>query len=355
MKTLHFSALSLLLLGLPLLGCGSPAESQPPAQPPPPAEATPSESAAAPEATPEPGPSEEELKKAAELKQLEAEYAELEKEHAAELQRLTPEIREKVKSLAEKGYASVNMALKGALASEHRRPDNKKRDKDRHPVQTLEFLGLRTSQTVLEYGPGDGWYTELLAPTLAKNGKLFITTSSPTGSRAERSTFYAKRTQLFLEALPEAYGKVETLLLESAEPKLPLEEAKLDVVLAFRVTHGMHNRGTLQAWLAEFHRVLKPKGVLGIEQHRAAPDADVDAASKLGYLPEAFVIAQVEQAGFKLAAKSEVNANPKDTKDHPEGVWALPPTLRLGDTDREKYEAIGESDRMTLKFTKAAK
>jgi predicted methyltransferase len=126
----------------------------------------------------------------------------------------------------------------------------------------------------------------------------------------------------------------------------------VDLVILMRSLHGMQNGGTLATWPGEIHAALKPKGVLGIEQHRAKPDAVAADSSKQGYLPEAWVIEQVQAAGFKLAGKSEINANPKDTKDHPNGVWTLPPSLALGDTDREKYVAIGESDRMTLKFTK---
>ncbi|HEY3499173.1 MAG TPA: hypothetical protein VGK73_30995, partial [Polyangiaceae bacterium] len=150
------------------------------------------------------------------------------------------------------------------------------------------------------------------------------------------------------------YGKVETVTVDPKAPKLGAD-ATYDFVLLARGAHGMHNNKLLGAWLGEFHRVLKAGGRLGIEQHRAAPDKNPDESSKQGYLPEAWLIAQVEAAGFKLAAKSEINANPKDTKDYPEGVWALPPTLRLGETDKAKYLAIGESDRMTLAFVKVEK
>jgi predicted methyltransferase len=154
-----------------------------------------------------------------------------------------------------------------------------------------------------------------------------------------------------LEKLPEVYGKVVPVLVDSKAPKLGLD-GKMDAVMLFRGAHGMHNNKMLGVWLAEINRALKPKGILGIEQHRAAPGQNPDEASKRGYLPEAFVIEQVEAAGFKLAARSEVNANPKDTKDYPEGVWSLPPTLREGEKNKDKYLAIGESDRMTLKFVK---
>ncbi len=217
------------------------------------------------------------------------------------------------------------------------------------------FLGIRTTDKVLEFGPGEGWYTELLAPVLSKRGKLFVTLTDPNGSQQERSTLYGKRTQLALDSLPEAYGAVERVILSPASPALTIPNDTLDVVLLFRGAHGMFNAGTLETWLLEFNRALKPKGILGIEQHRAALGTDPAVTAKQGYLPEAFVIEQVEKAGFKLVKKSEVNANPRDTKDYANGVWALPPTLRGGDVEREKYSAIGESDRMTLEFRKVTK
>jgi len=204
---------------------------------------------------------------------------------------------------------------------------------------------------VLEYGPGEGWYTELLAPMLAKKGKLIITSTDPNGPPEERSTLGGERTKLFLEQAPELYGKVETTVIDQKSPGLKLD-GQVDLVILFRGLHGMVNGGSMDAWLAAFHKALKPKGLLGIEQHRAKADAKPEESAKQGYLPEPWVIQKVEAAGFKLAGKSEANANPKDTKDHPNGVWTLPPSFALGDKDREKYAAIGESDRMTLKFVK---
>jgi predicted methyltransferase len=208
---------------------------------------------------------------------------------------------------------------------------------------------LEPSSTVLEYGPGGGWYTELLAPALAKRGKLFVTSDDPNGT-GERAV-YGYRLKLLLESSAELFGKVEALPVEQKNPKLPLE-GKLDLVLVIRELHNLVNDGSIDAWLTEFKRALKPKGVLGIVDHRGLAGADVQKSSKLGYLPEAWVIEKIESAGFKLSAKSELNANPKDTKDYPDGVWTLPPTYRLGAKDREKYAAIGESDRFTLKFVK---
>jgi predicted methyltransferase len=207
--------------------------------------------------------------------------------------------------------------------------------------------------TVLEFGPGEGWYTELLAPTLSKKGKLLVTNSDPNGPPEERSTFYGQRFKMFLDTSPELYGKVETVVTDGKSPKLP-QEGTLDMIVLFRELHGMVNSGKVDAWLAEMHKALKPNGILGIEQHRAKADANAEESSKKGYLPEKWVIEKIEAAGFKLAGKSEINANDKDTKDYAEGVWTLPPSFRLGDKDKDKYAAIGESDRMTLKFVKVA-
>jgi predicted methyltransferase len=205
---------------------------------------------------------------------------------------------------------------------------------------------------MLEYSPGDGWYTELLAPALAAKGKLLVTSADPKGPSEERSTFYGQRLQAFLETAPEAYGKVERVIVpSSSKPALNLK-GTVDMVIVMRGMHGWTREKLTSAWLAEIHEALKPNGILGVEAHRAKADANPDDATKTGYLPEAWVIAQIEAAGFKLAGKSEVNANPKDTKDYAEGVWTLPPSYRLKDKDHDKYAAIGESDRMTLKFTK---
>ncbi|MFO7177058.1 MAG: methyltransferase domain-containing protein [Pseudomonadota bacterium] len=353
MKT---TALAPATLFTAFLACSPAAEVREPATTPLPPAAEPPATAqveAPPAAPAEPAaePSPEERKKAEELEKLNADFAAARAAHEAELARLTPEIRAEAKALAEKKYTNTREAIATVMKGKHRKPGNPERDPQRHPVETLAFFGVKPNHTVLEYGPGEGWYTELLAPMLATSGKLYVTMTDPNGPRDQRATLYGERTRLFLERLPEAYGKVGTIVIDPTAPKLDLE-GTVDVVLAIRSLHGMHNGGTLKAWLEQFHRALKPKGVLGIVQHRAPADANPDESAKKGYLPEPWVIQQVEAAGFKLAQKSEVNANLKDTKDHPEGVWSLPPTLRQGDVDREKYLAIGESDRMTLKFVK---
>jgi predicted methyltransferase len=344
-----------LLLGSFFLGlnvaCGGNAAQ--PAPPPAPTEAPVVQEPAplAAEPAPAPGPTAEEKKAAEEQKKLEADRAQLMSDHQAEVARLTPEILAEGKALAGKSYPSGRAALKAVLAGKHRAPKSAPRDAARHPLETLELYGFAPTQTVLEYAPGEGWYTELLAPALATRGKLLVTSADPAGPKTERATLFAERTKLFLERAPDIYGKVQPVIVDSKAPDLKLD-GTVDLVVLNRGLHGMVNAGTLSQWLAEVHQALKTKGVLGVEQHRAPADVNPSESAKHGYLPEKWVIEQIEAAGFKLAAKSEVNANPKDTKNYADGVWALPPTLRGGDVEREKYLAIGESDRMTLKFIK---
>ena len=172
--------------------------------------------------------------------------------------------------------------------------------------------------TVLEVGPGEGWYTELLAPTLAAKGKLLVTSADPNGPQDQRSTFNGQKFKAFLDKSPELFGKVQTVVVDNNAPKLGLD-GTVDVVLLMREAHGMVNSGTLDAFLGEIHSALKSGGILGIEEHRAKPDADPLESSKKGYLPEKWLVERIEAAGFKLAGKSEVNANPKDTKDYSDG------------------------------------
>jgi predicted methyltransferase len=257
------------------------------------------------------------------------------------------------KALADKTYPTAKAGITAALAGKHRKPGNSDRDKYRHPAETMDFYGLKPTMTVLDVGPGGGWFTELLAPTLAAKGKLAVTNSDPNGPADSRSTFYGQTWKAFLDNAPELYGKVQTVYVDGKTPSISGLDGQVDMVLVMRELHGMVQRNTLGAWLAEWNKVLKPTGVVGVEEHRAKAGADPMESAKKGYVPEAYVIQQFEAAGFKLAGKSEVNANAKDTTDYPEGVWTLPPTLELKDKDKDKYMAIGESDRMTLKFVKA--
>jgi predicted methyltransferase len=359
-RSLAIPSCSFLLSCSLLLACGG--AEPPPTAPPPPAplpapvasaSAAPTDSSAA--AAPAPEPTPEEKKKAEAKKQLADDKAKWQDENKAELARWTPDLHASAKALAEKTYPNLRAALTAALAAPDRKPGNADRDKFRHPLETLSFFGLKPTMTVVEISPGEGWYTELLAPTLAAKGKLFETSGDPNGPDDSRGTFYAQRWQAFVTKAPELFGKLQTVVVDGKAPKLDAVPAgSADLVMVMREVHGMVNGGTLSAWLGEFRKVLKTGGVLGIEEHRAKADAEPMASSKQGYVPEKWLIDQIEAAGFKLAGKSEVNANPKDTKDYSEGVWALPPTLEGGDKDREKYVAIGESDRMTLKFTRTA-
>jgi predicted methyltransferase len=344
--------LSSSLLLLACGGSGPPPTTAPvaPALPPP------SVASAAPPPTdttsPHAEPTPEEKKRAEAFKTLQEDRAKWQEENKAELARWTPERRAAAKALADHTYANLRAAMQLATAGTHRKPGNSERDKYRHPLETLTFFGIKPTMSVLEVGPGEGWYTELLAPVVAAKGKLIDTINDPNGPEDQRGTFYGQRFKALLDNAPELFGKVQTVVVDSNAPRLEMD-GSIDAALLMREVHGMVNGGTLDAWLAEIRKALKPGGLLGIEEHRAKADADPIESSKKGYVPEKWLIEHVEAAGFRLAGKSEVNANPKDTKDYPEGVWTLPPTLRLGDKDREKYVAIGESDRMTLKFVKA--
>jgi predicted methyltransferase len=318
---------------------------------PPPPVAPPPQTTTVASAEP-PAPTPEEQKKAKQLQELQEDRAKWQEQNKTELARWTPELHAAAKALADKSYPNGHTALVAAIAGKHRKPANADRDKYRHPAETLEFFGFKPTMTVIDVGPGEGWYTEVLAPALAAKGKLISTSSDPNGPDDSRGTFYGQRYKAFLEKAPEIYGKVQTLVVDSKAPSVPLD-GTVDLALVMREAHGMINNGTFGPWLAAIHKALKPNGVLGIEEHRAQADANPTESSKKGYVPEKWLIDQVEAAGFKLAAKSEVNANPKDTKDYPEGVWTLPPTYALEAKDHDKYAAIGESDRMTLKFVKA--
>jgi len=247
--------------------------------------------------------------------------------------------------------AAEGGALAQAIAGSHRDAANRARDAQRHPAETLAFFGIAPTMTVVEILPGEGWYTEILAPYLAPAGKLAVATNRPDDSNPYRSEGY-RALMAKLDAAPALYGAVERRVMWQGSGVSLGPPASADMVLTFRNTHNWINDGKMEAVYRACFEALKSGGVLGVEQHRAAPGADPLASAKKGYVPEDWLIAQIEAAGFEFAGKSEVNANPRDTKDYADGVWTLPPVLRLGDKDREKYVAIGESDRMTLKFVK---
>ena len=248
-------------------------------------------------------------------------------------------------------------SIEQAVAGDWRSSDAKSRDVFRHPVDALAFWGLKPGMTVLEVQPGGGWWTEILAPyAKATKGEFYVTAADiadpglSEGARKGRADFEAKY------ANAETYGKLN--LVNWGAKAAPLPANKFDFVLAARVFHGWSNQGRVDVNLANLYNSIKPGGVLAVEQHRGNPGQEPPV--KDGYVTEQAVIDAATKAGFKLDGKSEVNANPKDTKDHPFGVWTLPPTRQSSASgkpvdpafDRAKYDAIGESDRMTLRFVK---
>jgi len=248
---------------------------------------------------------------------------------------------------------ATSQALDRILAGEQRAEENRARDRYRHPKQTLLFFGIRPEMSVLEVWPEPGWYTEVLAPLLADKGHYYAGVIAPD----PKSQYITRRLDDFrqkLAARPEIYGKVTlvTFPLDGADVVAP---GTLDMVVTFRNIHNWMARDEASHAFATMYRALKPGGVLGVSEHRGNSAVPQDPHAKSGYVNEEYAIKLIEAQGFRLEASSQVNANPKDSKDYEQGVWTLPPTYRLGDKDRDKYAAIGESDRFTLKFVKPAK
>jgi predicted methyltransferase len=251
------------------------------------------------------------------------------------------------------GMAPEDEALKAALALPHRSAGNRARDTHRHPYETLRFLGLRPTLTVLELTPGGGWYTEVLAPYLRPQGQFavahFAKEGGSEGMRRARSNFEAR-----VAKQPELYDRMRigTLPVEGRFPDLG-EDGSFDLVLTFRNVHNWLEDKSLDSKLLACQRLLKTGGVLGVVDHRASPGTAIETQMKTGYVTEALMEERARAAGFTLAARSEVNANPRDTKDHVNGVWSLPPTFAGKEVDRERLAAIGESDRFTHRYVKA--
>jgi len=237
--------------------------------------------------------------------------------------------------------AGTQSALAAAIAGPQRSQPNRARDKYRHPMETLTFFGIKPTMTVVEISPGAGWYTEILAPLLKDHGKLYEAVGGGPGAK----TFQDK-----LKADPTDYAQVIVTTLKPPAETDIAPAGSADMVLTFRNVHDWLAHGNTQDYFKAFYRALKPGGVLGVVDHRADPSQPQDPIAKNGYVRQDYMIQLAQQAGFKLTGASEINANPKDLRDHP--VWYLPPTLRLGEKVRDKHLAIGESDRMTLKFIK---
>lgn len=253
-------------------------------------------------------------------------------------------------SLTAMAHANHDSKLENAIAGEHRSAKSKARDQYRNPQETLEFFGFKSTMTVVEITPGGGWYTEILAPALKGSGKLYGAHYPDTGE----DNYYSNSRKRLEKKLKSNDVFSEVVLTDF----VPRKESKLapagtaDMVLTFRNLHNWKDAGVEQVF-KDAYVALKPGGVLGVVEHRL-PEG-VDPSKAKGYVSQAKTIEQAKAAGFKLAAKSEVNANPKDNAQHPKGVWTLPPSLALKEKDKEKYLAIGESDRMTLRFIKPSK
>jgi predicted methyltransferase len=247
------------------------------------------------------------------------------------------------------GFASAHQhgQLEQAIAGEHRSEKNKARDEFRHPKETLEFFGFNPSMTVVEITPGGGWYTEILAPAVKGQGKLYGAHYPDTNE----DNYFSKSRKALVKKLASdnVFSEVEltNFVPRKASDLAPAGTA--DLVLTFRNLHNWRETGVDQVF-KDAYKALKKGGVLGVVEHRL-PEG-VDPKKAMGYVSQSKTIEQAEAAGFTLAASSEVNANAKDTAVYPKGVWTLPPVLRLKEQDKAKYMAIGESDRMTLKFVK---
>ncbi len=250
--------------------------------------------------------------------------------------------------------AATDAKLRASLAGAQRTPKERARDGYRHPLETLEFFGLRADMTVIELSPGGGWYSAVLAPVLHDSGKFFVAGGDPNGDAKSEGTKNALELRNRFQASPDVFGNAKSLVIAQGKPLDLGPAGSADMVLTFRNFHNWVSGPEVDAILAATFAVLKSGGVLGMTDHHANPGVTDDRkhADKTGYVTEDFVIQTVQKAGFKLAGKSEVNANPKDTKDYAKGVWALPPSFDGGNVDHDKYAAIGESDRMTLKFVK---
>ena len=248
---------------------------------------------------------------------------------------------------------SSDSSLASAVAGPQRSDAAKARDVYRHPQATLQFFEIAPTQTVLEIAPGGGWYTDILAPYLHDHGTLYeaeYESPSPAAAAEEKAGDAAFGRKL--AATPAIYGKVAVGTLQAGQFNGFEANGNVDRVFTFRNIHNWIKDGQIDANLRAFYRALKPGGILGVEEHRAAPGTSLQQMIDSGYVTEAYVIEHAQAAGFQLAGSSEINSNPRDTRDYPHGVWSLPPTYEGGSVDKARFAAIGESDRMTLRFVK---
>lgn len=252
--------------------------------------------------------------------------------------------------------SEADISLKSVINSDHRSEKNAARDEFRNPAETLTFFGIRPNMTVVEIWPGGGWYTEILAPYLKEQGKYIAANFDPDAG----VKYYNRRLKDFEDtfvANQDVYGDIEMTVFNPPAKTDVAKPGSADLVLTFRNVHNWYIRGDKESVVESFkgfYKALKPGGVLGVVEHRLPKGMSQEENKRSGYMREDLVIEWAKEAGFVLVDKSSINANEKDTADHPKGVWTLPPSLRLGDENKDKYMAIGESDRMTLKFAKPA-
>lgn len=265
-----------------------------------------------------------------------------------------PPARTDTRSIA-RPPADADTTLAEAVASSVRSPEHRARDRYRHPQQTLAFFGIKPDMTVIELWPGLGWYTEILAPLLSAKGKLIEVLPGADDAGASERTRLATRFADKLAANPDVFGRVEQVHVAPPQHLDFGKDDSADLVLTFRNFHNWLKGGYADAVVRAAYRALKPGGVFGVVEHRAAPGTTLEQMKQTGYVSPEYIIREAEAVGFTLVGSSEINANPSDTKNYPAGVWTLPPTFRLGDKQRARYAAIGESDRMTLKFVKPSR
>jgi len=348
--------LALIIASVALVSCGK--DKPEPTTTPEPVAAAPAttdEAAPAAESTPE----DPEAKAAEQARQLQEEIAKRLKKAAAKAEKVTarwtPEVTADFEKARDKKYKNGKARMAAMLKSQHRAPGNADRDAFRRPAETLAFFGLKENMKIFEVGQGAGWYTEILAPFVAKKGQLYLA-GYDAKSEDPQMQFGAKSMEYFLTAPGPLYADVQTVPQGGSDQPMNLGPAdSLDMVFVIRMFHNVERFDLWDRYMQAIHSSLKDGAVLGVVQHRAAEGADVKESAAKGYLPEAWLITKIEGYGFKLDKKSDINANAKDTRDYKSGVWSLPPTFAQGDVDREKLKAIGESDRSTLRFVKVAK
>lgn len=241
-------------------------------------------------------------------------------------------------------HAHADPAIAAAVAHPDRAEANRARDQYRHPVETLTFFGVKPTDKIVEIWPGGGWYSEILGPLTQGKGQLFLATSTQGLERTKEI------------ATKPAIAHAAVAVFPNADGQMKVPDGVADVVLTFRNVHNWRFGGadSTQEAFKQMFAMLKPGGILGVVDHRLPEDMDSALEEKSGYMKKSSIIGFAKAVGFELVAESDINANPKDSHDWPDGVWTLPPILRKGDTDRERYLAIGESDRLTLKFRKPA-